>query len=122
MGLGGLPLSAPDGPNSQAFDRMLATWTLVERVADEGGGVPGEEPWRARVGGSHVLVSDIRLRNPKGRHVELRSDDLADLSRAVAYGSKSNRAVICILSPFSRLGSSCDFQGVAGLIAVQKSL
>jgi hypothetical protein len=37
----------PEDPNSQAFDRVPATWTLVERVADEGGGVPGEEPWRA---------------------------------------------------------------------------
>lgn len=40
-------LRHPDDPNSQAFDRVPATWTLVERVADEGGGVPGEEPWRA---------------------------------------------------------------------------
>jgi len=37
----------PEDPNSQAFDRVPATWTLVERVADEGGGVPGEETWRA---------------------------------------------------------------------------
>lgn len=37
----------PEDPNSQAFDRVPATWTLVERVANEGGGVPGEEPWRA---------------------------------------------------------------------------
>lgn len=37
----------PEDPNSQAFDRVPATWTLVERVANDGGGIPGEEPWRA---------------------------------------------------------------------------
>lgn len=37
----------PEDPNSQAFDRVPATWTLVERVANEGGGIPGDEHWRA---------------------------------------------------------------------------
>jgi hypothetical protein len=40
-------MSHPEDPDSQAMDEVPATWTLVERVADEGGGVPGEEPWRA---------------------------------------------------------------------------
>lgn len=36
----------PDDPTSQAFDRVSTTWTLVQRIADEAGGIPGEEPWR----------------------------------------------------------------------------
>jgi hypothetical protein len=40
-------LRHPEDPTSQVFDRKPTTWTLVERIADEGGGVPGEEPWRA---------------------------------------------------------------------------
>ncbi len=67
----------------------------------------------------HVMLTSIRFRDPKGKAVELRSDDLA-LDRAVAYASKSDHAVICVLSPFSGLGSSGSFQRVAGLIAVQK--
>jgi len=38
----------PDDPNSQSCDYLPATWTLVERIADEGGSIPGEEPWRAQ--------------------------------------------------------------------------
>lgn len=71
------------------------------------------------VDSANVMLAAIRFGDPKGKIGALRSDDLA-LSRAVAYGSKSDQVVICVLSPFSGLGSSGSFQGVAGLIAVQK--
>lgn len=71
------------------------------------------------VDSEHVMLTAIRFRDLKGKVVYLRSDELA-LSRAVAYRSKSDRSVICVLSPFSGVGSSGGFQGVAGLIAVRK--
>jgi hypothetical protein len=40
---------APVGLNKsgqQAREELATLWTLVERVADEGGEVPGEEAWR----------------------------------------------------------------------------
>lgn len=71
------------------------------------------------VDSEHVMLTAIRFRDPKGKLVALRADDLA-LSRAIAYGSKSDQSVICVLSPFSGVGSSGGFQGVAGLIAIRK--
>jgi hypothetical protein len=71
------------------------------------------------VSDDHVMVTDIRFRDPKGKQVALRPDDLA-LIRGVAYSSKVDRAVICVLSPFAGIGSSGSFQSVAGLIAVRK--
>jgi hypothetical protein len=51
-------LRDPTNPNSQALDRFDTTWTLVERVADSGGGTPGAiDPFAA----------GIRLRCPAGQ-------------------------------------------------------
>lgn len=71
------------------------------------------------VDSEHVMLTAIRFRDPKGKSIFLRADDLA-LSRAVAYSSKSDHSVICVLSPFAGIGSSGGFQGIAGLIAVRK--
>lgn len=71
------------------------------------------------VDSKHVMLTAIHFRDPKGKSVALQADDLA-LSRAIAYGSKSDHSVICVLSPFSGVGSSGSFQGVAGLIAIRK--
>lgn len=39
-----------DNPNSEACDRKPTTWTLVERIADSGGGTPGDpDPIKAGV-------------------------------------------------------------------------
>ncbi len=39
---GATVLRNPNDPESQAFDRKPTTWTLVERIADTGGGSPGD--------------------------------------------------------------------------------
>lgn len=46
------PAAIPDPPpdprvTSAARKHFDTTWTLVKRVADEGGGIPGEESWRS---------------------------------------------------------------------------
>jgi len=71
------------------------------------------------VGEENLMVAKIPFRDLKGARVSLGPDELA-IGRAVAYGSRYDRSVVCILSPFSGLGSSGSFQGTAGLIAVQK--
>lgn len=68
----------------------------------------------------NVLLTAVRFLGPSGKVVAIRPDDLA-ISRAIAYGSKSDRMVVCVLSPFAGIGSSGSFQGRAGLIAVRKS-
>lgn len=68
---------------------------------------------------ARVMVSAIRFVDLKGNVVALRPDDLA-ISRAVAYQSKTDKSIVCVLSSFSGLGSSGGFQHLAGLIAVAK--
>lgn len=47
---GATVLRNPTDPESQAFDRKPTTWTLVERIADSGGGTPGDpDPIKAGV-------------------------------------------------------------------------
>lgn len=47
---GATVLSHPNDPESQAFDRKPTTWTLIERIADSGGGTPGDpDPIKAGV-------------------------------------------------------------------------
>jgi hypothetical protein len=47
---GATVLRNPNDPESQAFDRKTTTWTLVERIADTGGGIPGDaDPIKAGV-------------------------------------------------------------------------
>jgi hypothetical protein len=47
---GATVLRDPNDPENQAFDRKPTTWTLVERVADSGGGIPGDpDPIKAGI-------------------------------------------------------------------------
>jgi hypothetical protein len=71
------------------------------------------------VGSENVMLTSVHFRDPQGKSIAIRPDDFA-ISRAVAYGSKSDRMIVCVLSSFSGLGSSGSFQGRAGLIAVRK--
>lgn len=71
------------------------------------------------VDSENVMVESVHFRDHRGKQINLRSEDLA-ISRAVAYRSKSDRLVVCVLSPFSGIGSSGSFQARVGLIAVRK--
>jgi hypothetical protein len=71
------------------------------------------------VGEQVVSLRDVHFRDPKGRLVRLQPDEVA-ITRAVAYGAKAERDVVCVLSPFEGLGSSGSFQHVAVLLAVRK--
>jgi hypothetical protein len=43
-------MNNPDDPNDRSETRVPTTWTLVERIADSGGGVPGAETAAATEG------------------------------------------------------------------------
>jgi hypothetical protein len=112
-------------PASFGYAKSTARESIADDFGDyfEYGGVKYGESTKGEgyigVDDERVMLAAISFRDPKGKMVSLGSDDLA-LSRAVAYGSKSDRFVVCILSPFSGIGSSGGYQRYVGLIAVGK--